>query len=185
MLFNDHSNLKGAHAFLSASKYAWDRYSEEKLIDTFRNAQAAKRGTELHAYAAEAIRLGIRQRATRQTLNMYINDAIGFRMNPEQVLFYSVNCFGTADTISFKKNKLRIHDLKTGESATSFRQHEIYGALFCLEYAQRPGEIEMEFRTYQLDECLVHVPEVETIAELMSRIVSFDKIIEKMKREEE
>lgn len=184
MIFNNHSGLNGMHAFLSASKYHWDRYSEETLIETFRNARSAARGSELHNYANDAIRLGIKQRQTKQTLNMYVNDAIGYRMSPEQVLFYSVNAFGTADAISFNKGLLRIHDLKTGVSPASMRQLEIYAALFCLEYAERPGEIDMELRIYQNDDVAVHVPETERIAELMSRIISFDKIIENLKREE-
>jgi hypothetical protein len=49
--FNEHSNLKGAHAFLSASKYHWDRYDEDKLVESFRTSMAAARGTKLHEIA--------------------------------------------------------------------------------------------------------------------------------------
>jgi hypothetical protein len=119
---------------------------------------AAQRGTELHDFARQCIVLGQKLPKTQKTLNMYVNDAIGFKMTPEQPLYYSENCFGTADSISFKQNYLRIHDLKTGESRTSMDQLEIYTALFCLEYNIDPGNIETELRLYQSDEVLVHHP---------------------------
>jgi hypothetical protein len=121
MRFNKHSELKGAHAFLSASKYSWDRYDEERLVEVFRTAQAARRGDELHEFAKEAIRLGVRLRGTN-TLAAYVNDAIGFKLSPEQVLVYSMNVFGTADAIGLRGRTLRIHDLKTGEKPGDFRQ---------------------------------------------------------------
>ena len=58
MNFNRHSELNGRHAFLSASKYHWVNYSDEKLETVYATALAAKKGTELHNFAAEAIRLG-------------------------------------------------------------------------------------------------------------------------------
>jgi hypothetical protein len=134
MNFNDHSKLKGFHAFLSASSYHWLNYTEEKLITAYTNALAKERGTELHDFAAKAIELRQKLQASKKTLNMYVNDAIGFRMIPEQVLYYSDNCFGTADAISFRKNFLRIHDLKTGATPAKMEQLMIYAALFCLEY---------------------------------------------------
>ena len=183
MRFNKHSELKGAHAFLSASKYSWDRYDEERLTEVFRTAQAARRGDELHEFAKEAIRLGVRLRGTN-TLAAYVNDAIGFKLSPEQVLVYSMNVFGTADTIGLRGRTLRIHDLKTGEKPGDFRQLKIYAALFCLEYGERPGELDIELRIYQNDEVQVYIPPVEDIAELMSRIITFDKVIERLKVEE-
>lgn len=110
MQFNDHYKLAGKHAFMSASKYHWINYSADKMAETFRTAQAAALGTRLHNTAAELIELGIKLPRSRKTLNMYVNDAIGFRMQPEQVLYYSDNCFGTADAISFdhRKKFLRI-----------------------------------------------------------------------------
>ena len=107
-------------------------------------------------------------------------------MQPEQVLFYSDNCFGTADAISFdnKKKLLRIHDLKTGETATHIEQLRIYAALFCLEYRYKPSELDIELRIYQLDEVLVDRPTVEDILPIMDKIITFDKIIDKIKSEE-
>jgi hypothetical protein len=181
MLFNSHFRLIGQHAFLSASKYHWINYDADKLTEVWTNSQAAKRGTELHALAHQLIRLGVKLPKTSKTLNMYVNDAIGFRMMTEQPLFYSENCFGTTDAISFTKNLLRVHDLKTGIISGSMHQNEIYVAMFCLEYGVKPGEIEIETRIYQDDEVLVNSPTTDTIAHLMSKIVVFDQHIERLK----
>lgn len=180
MLFYDHSKLSGQHAFLSPSQNSWLNYNDDKLIDRLKTARAAEMGTRLHALAAEHILLGIRMPRTNATLNAYVNDAIGFRMTPEQVLFYSVNVFGTADAISFdeKKKFLRIHDLKTGVTKVNMDQLEIYAALFCLEYNYRPYEIEMELRIYQNDEVIIHNPNPSGILHIMDLIVHFDKLIE-------
>ena len=144
MIFNSHSELRGLHAFLSPSSYHWVNYNDQKLEARFVAAMAAKRGTDLHALAHEAIRLGVKLSRSNKSLSTYVNDAIGYKMACEQTLYYSDNCFGTADTISFNRGKLRIHDLKTGISATSEHQLEVYAALFCLEYGISPFEIEIE-----------------------------------------
>lgn len=183
MIFNIHSDLKGQHSFLSPSQHAWINYDEEKLEQFFNNRQAAKRGTELHEFAMNAIRLRIRLARSQQTLNMYINDAIGFRMIPEQVLFYSYNAFGTADAISFRKDFLRIHDLKTGASPTSMSQLLIYMAYFCLEYRIKPFDIQAELRIYQNDYIQVMTPDPDEVTHIMDRVVHFDKRIEEMKAE--
>jgi hypothetical protein len=137
------------------------------------------KGTRLHEYAKESILLGIKQAKVKKTLNMYINDAIGFRMTPEQILFYSENCFGTADAISFRQDVLRIHDLKTGVTPASMKQLEIYAALFLLEYKQKPKDIEL--RIYQDDLIIVHNPLLEEIEIVCERIIESDKIIQMIK----
>ena len=114
---------------------------------------------------------------SKQTLCMYVNDAIGFRMTPEQVLYFSPNCFGTADAISFEKNFLRIHDLKTGTTPASLKQLYIYAALFCLEYDVKPGEIECELRIYQSDNILIDNPTADDILPIMDKIIIFDRLI--------
>jgi hypothetical protein len=101
-------------------------------------------------------------------------------MRPEQVLYYTNNCFGTADAIIFSNNLLRIHDLKTGITPASMNQLYIYDALFCLEYDIKPGEIKIENRIYQNDEILIAEPTAETIVPIMSKIISFDRIMNKM-----
>ena len=181
MNFNKHSDLEGQHAFLSASKYHWINYNEEKLDITYTKFLATQRGTRLHAFACECIRLGIKLPKSRKTLNLYINDAIGYKMITEQPVYYSDNCFGTADAISFRQNLLRIHDLKTGETPTSIHQLEVYTALFCLEYVIKPKDIEIELRVYQTDEVIVHEPLVEDIMQIMDKIIVFDQRIDKMK----
>ena len=145
---------------------------------------AAQKGVILHAYAEMSISLGQKLPRTKQTLNMFVNDAIGYGMEPEVILHYSDNAFGTADAISFRKNKLRVHDLKTGETPVSFTQLEVYAALFCLEYKYKPNDISMELRIYQNDEVLIHEPDPLTIQEIMGKIISYDKIIETVKIEE-
>lgn len=184
MNFNDHSKYEGAHAFLSASNHAWVNYDEEKLIRVYSNKMAAIKGTELHDFACKAIKLGIKLPNNGQTISMYINDAIGYKMTPEQVLFYSPNAFGTADAISFKKKKLRIHDLKTGVSEVSMVQLEIYAALFCLEYDVKPNEIQTELRIYQSGNVIVEDPEPDDIYHLMDKIITFDKCINELRSEE-
>lgn len=183
MDFNKHWHLEGKHAFLSASSYHWIRYDDEKLMATFMNAKAKQRGTELHNLAHDLIRLGVKLPNTKTTINQYVNDAIGFRMTPEQVLVYSDNAFGTADAISFRKNKLRIHDLKTGEHKASFEQLEVYAAFFCLEYGIRPFDIDIELRLYQNDECSILIGDPDKITHIMDRLITFDKLIDAMKAE--
>lgn len=180
MIFNQHSNVQG-HAFLSPSNYHWLNYTEEKLEARYASFRSAKRGSDLHALAHEAIRLGVKLSRSNQSLSTYVNDAIGYKMSCEQVLFYSENCFGTADTISFRRRNLRIHDLKTGIYVTSFHQLEVYAALFCLEYSIDPREIDIELRIYQRQEIRVDTPTAEMIMEIMDTIVRFDAYVEEMK----
>lgn len=184
MHFNEHYELEGRHAFLSPSSYHWVNYSDEKLYTTYSNYLATQRGTRLHAFAKECIELGIKLPRSKKTLNMYVNDAIGYHMVPEQPLFYSSNCFGTADSISFRKDFLRIHDLKTGITQVSMTQLEVYSALFCLEYMVKPDEIGMELRIYQNDTAIVHEPDSEIIFSIMEKITDFDSMIETYKDEE-
>ena len=181
MIFNKHSELGGQHAFLSASSYHWINYDLDKLTETYLNAQAARRGTELHAFAHHAITLGIKLPRSTKTLNMYVNDAIGFRMAVEQILYYSANCYGTADAIVLTKDVLRIHDLKTGIIPGSFHQLEIYASLFCLEYGFKPGDLQIELRIYQDDEVLVKIPEIDDIAHIISKIIVFDQHIDNLR----
>ena len=124
-------------------------------------------------------------KVSKKTLNAYVNDAIGFKMTPEQILFYSDNCFGTADAIAFRGDLLRIHDLKTGAIPAHMEQLEVYAALFCLEYKVKPADIRMELRLYQSDDILVGNPTVEDIAPIMDKIITFDRIINKIKEQEE
>lgn len=177
MFFNRHTNLEGLHAPFGASKSSWLRYSDEKIVDTYKNLKAAEIGTQLHEWAKQTIDLGIKQSRSKKTIYSYVNDAIGFNMSTEVVLYYSDNFFGTADAICFRNNFLRIHDLKTGKRPVHIEQLEIYAALFCLEYKVKPTDIKIELRIYQNDEILYHEPEPEEIISVMEKIVHIDKII--------
>ena len=183
MNFHSHSNLKDQHAFLGASKYHWINYDDEKLISSYKKYQATIRGTVMHDLACRLISLGVRLPKSKKTFNMYVNDAIGFKMQPEQVLYFSDNCFGTADAISFKNNFLRIHDLKTGEVPAHMEQLQVYAAIFCLEYGYKPGDIDIELRIYQNDQILYLEPEIDDIAHIMDKIITFDKYIDQLKEE--
>ena len=184
MNWNKHFRLEGQHAFLGASKYHWINYDNQKFVEVYDKLKAAQRGTQQHELAALCIRSGQKLPKANKTLNMYVNDAIGFKMTPEQVLYYSDNCFGTADAISFRDGKLRIHDLKTGATPAHMEQLLIYCALFCLEYKFKPIDISAELRIYQNDEIIVFEPAVDDILPIMDKIQTFDKIIERLKESE-
>ena len=186
MNFNKHFGIEGQHAFLGASKYHWINYSEDKVAESYLKYLATLRGTELHDFARRCIELKQKLPKSEKTLNMYVNDAIGFRMTPEQVLYYSENCFGTADAIAYneKQKFLRIHDLKTGQTPTHMEQLQVYAALFCLEYKIKPSDIGMELRIYQNNEILMMEPTVEDIAPIIDKIITFDKVINRIKNEE-
>lgn len=186
MNFIKHSDLVGQHAFLGASKYSWLNYDDEKLVQTYLNSLAVQKGTELHDLACRLIKLGVNLPKSKTTLNQYVNDAIAYRLTPEQPLYFSRNCFGTADAISFddRKRFLRIHDLKTGVTPAHMEQLEIYAALFCLEYHKQPTDLGMELRIYQNNEVLIHSPQGENIESIMKLIIRFDGQIEKLRTEE-
>lgn len=191
MILNKHSELEGKHAFLSASKYSWLRYSDEKLAESFGRAMAAARGTELHELANDLIRLGVKLPNTQATLNRFVNDCIGYNVISEQPLFYSRNAFGTADAVKFEEAKgprslptLRIFDLKTGVTPASFDQLIAYAAFFCLEYDFKPGELTFDLRIYQNDLVLRYEDDpITDILHAMNQIVHFDKIIEELRAE--
>lgn len=185
MQFNQHRNLSGTHAPFSPSSPSWLRYDDDKATEVYLNRKAAELGTRLHAWAAETIQLGIKQPRSKKTIYAYVNDAIGFKMDTEVVLFYSERFFGTADTICFRNNTLRIHDLKTGINPVKMEQLEVYAALFCLEYKIKPGDINIELRIYQNDEVIYHNPTAEDIVPIMDKIVHLNKLLEKIESEDD
>lgn len=185
MIFNEHYRLKGNHSFLSASKYHWINYDEEKFIKAYSNHEAALRGTADHEFAALCISRGQKLPKTKQTLNMYVNDAVGYRLKPEVVLRYSDNAFVTADAIDFKEKQklLRIHDLKTGVVPAHMEQLMVYMAYFCLEYKMKPSEIKNELRIYQSNDIIFYSATPEDIVPIMDKIINFNRIIEERKYE--
>lgn len=183
MRFNKHLSLQGEHAFLSPSQYHWINYTPDRLAERWSTAQAAAYGTAQHAYAQAQIDAGKRS-SHIGTLGMYINDCIEHKMVTEQVLFYSENCFGTADAIQFRYRTLKIFDLKTGVISGSVHQLEVYAALFCLEYGKNPYEIDIELRIYQDNEVSIFDADPDDIAFIMEKIQDFDRQIVQMRLEE-
>lgn len=183
MIFNAHYGLSGQHAVLSASKPYWLNYDPDKFEDYIRSMEAAKLGSELHAFAAHAIKLKQRLRTSKKTVNLYVNDAIGYRMEPEQTLYFSPNCFGTADAISFRHDVLRISDLKTGVSKPNVKQLLVYAAIFCLEYAESPAHIDIELRFYQNDEIALFKADSADVLAIMDKIRVADKRINELREE--
>ena len=209
MLWNDHSRdiQKGDHAFLGASRYSWLNYDEDRLKAAWKSQYATVMGTILHELASNLIdnKIKITKRDTHLVLykllenyiprcvidldrimdNLvpYVYDGIGYRMMTEQILYYSENCFGTADSIIFdeKKRLLRIHDYKSGETPAKMEQLIIYDALFCLEYGMKPGEIDHELRIYQFGDQLIANPSADDILPVMDKIVRMDELVDSFK----
>lgn len=203
MIFNDHSKLEGQHAFLGASTYHWLRWDDETLEKRYYGRYSQQIGTELHKLAKDLIENRIKLAKhdkkiidiTLGRLNIpkgsydseiilndllpFVNDAIGFRMTPEVILYYSINCFGTTDAITFDDfNKiLRIHDYKSGLTPTKMDQLIIYSALFCLEYKKNPFDFEIELRIYQNGEIIILNPEPTVIEGVMNLIMTKNKNI--------
>lgn len=209
MIWNKHSKdvPEGAHAVLGASQHAWLNYDEDKLFESYKRRYAQAIGTITHGYARKFIKWGQKAHAGDKTgllvhlldsgipanaidinrlfknWQLYVNDAVQAKMRPEQVLYYSNNAFGTADAISFKKERLRIFDLKTGEGKADMDQLFIYAALFCLEYDIGPGSIDIETRIYQYADYEVEYPTAEDILPIMDQIQTFDRLIEQYREE--
>lgn len=176
---------KDSHALFGASTYHWINYSEEKMIETYINGEAKKKGTELHELAYKLIKNKIKLPEIDLTLNMYVNDAIFYGLRPEEPLYYSDLFYGTADAIGIDHNILRIHDLKTGKTKSSLHQLEIYAAYFCLEYNLIPTDFDdIEIRIYQNNDIIIGHPGTEEIVPIMDKVVTVDKIIQNLKEDE-
>ena len=183
MRLNRHSDLEGKHSFLSPSKFAWLRYDDSKLERMFMEHLAHLRGTKEHEFAAKAIELGHKMSDEPKTINMYINDCIGWRMKPEVPLYWSDHCFGTADALGFLSSQmlLRISDLKTGKTRTSFDQLIIYAALFCLEYEfPKPWELQIELRIYQNNRIKFEVADPDEVFHAMDRILTGTRLLDQI-----
>lgn len=182
MNFTKHLGLEGVHAPFSPSQPSWLRYDDKKLVEAYSAKKATEMGTLYHAWAKQTIDLRIRQPRSNKTLYAYVNDAIGYKMSTEVLLYYSNECFGTADAISFNHNVLRIHDLKTGKIPAHMEQLKIYAALFCLEYNYKPSTIEIELRIYQNDDIQVCRPEADEISDIMTKIEHIHLVVNALDR---
>lgn len=204
MIWHDHSRLVGTHAFLSASQPSWRNKNADELIEAKKNSYSQQIGTLLHVYAADCIKYGEKLRKTDQrgikfdlirkgipeyaidmnriypTFMSYVNDAVGYGLKPEMILYYSNECYGTADAIDMDGKLLRIHDLKTGVKSAKMEQLMIYAGLFYLEYGVNPGSVPAELRIYQMDEVLVYEPEIDEIREVMDDIEEKDRVLKAM-----
>lgn len=203
----ENSDLEGKHAVLGASQYYWLNYKTSDLKKKLRPKYAPQIGTLLHRLAAEDYiskskkmvqedrrfvkeylmdegipKFAIDMNSCFGNLKRYINDAVRNQMDPEILLYYSDNCFGTADAISFESNYLRIYDLKTGSGKVSMRQLMIYAALFCLQYEIEPEDIDVELRIYQAKNLMIEHCDSDPIREIMDKIVMFNRKIEHMRR---
>lgn len=179
MNWKTYSALTNTHAFLSPSRHHWINYSDEKLIESFKNHQRIALGTRLHKLAAELISLARLQPQNAESFNAFVNDAIGYGMTPEVLLYYSPRCYGTTDAIKYEDGSLRIHDLKTGKTPGSMKQLLIYAALFCLDYEIDPLDLKTVFlRIYQNEEVIELNPRPPDIFEITKRIISADKILQ-------
>jgi hypothetical protein len=106
-------------------------------------------------------------------------------MQPEVVLYFSPNAFGTVDAIAYRYHRLRVSDLKTGVTRSSEHQLEVYAALFCLEYEVDPFSLRgIELRIYQDGRCRVYEGVPWFIKAIMDKIVRFDALINELRKEE-
>ena len=189
MKWNNHYNLTGKHAILSPSGYSWLNYDPDKMRSVFLNKLKVEQGTYLHDLASRLINNRFKLLDLPQAFNMFVNDAIAARMDSEVLLYYSDNCFGTADAIKFDEdnNALYIYDLKTGDSKPSFKQLYIYCALFCLEYGYTTKRAinRMHFvcRLYQGDGYEEEIVEPAVVFGCIQQIINMDKVISDLKLE--
>lgn len=206
MNFNRHFELEGKHAILSASSWRWLNDDQDALVQRLCSQYATTIGTilhdvarkhikhriKLHKYDKNSVALELLEQGIPafiidainfdgmfNNLMNYVNDGIMFKMQPEVVLYYSKNFFGTADAIMYseKDNFLRIHDFKSGVSPTHMEQLLIYAALFSLEYRIKPKEFDSELRIYQNGEVVYHEPSADEIMSVVETITTFDKFI--------
>jgi len=108
------------------------------------------------------------------TTRVYIQDCVGFKMDPEQELRYSNLFWGTSDCVSFRDGYLRIHDLKTGAVPAHMEQLQVYAALYCLMHDVKVNDISIELRIYQNNEVICDTPTAETIGSIMNFMVKRD-----------
>ena len=192
-----------AHALFAPSQPSWLRYeNEDQIISRLKSYYAQAIGTLVHEKAKSCIERRKKLNKNSSILlelyllenkipeaiidiqdlypnfMLYVNDCISMKMLPEQKLAYSEYCFGTADAVSFKKNLLRINDLKTGKLQAKMDQLKSYAGLFCLQNDIKPSAIKTELRIYQFGEANLYSPSAEELQDVMDRIVVTSNIVE-------
>lgn len=175
------------HSFASGNIKAYESYDEENLDDVrkgFRNYVRGRYPLDQDKTSALAFMFLDNMRYVPEeswlSVAQFINDGCQYKMNSEQPLWYSDNAFGTTDAISFYRNKLRIHDLKTGDTPAKIMQLNIYAALFCLEYHKHPDQIKIELAIYQFGNVTKESPDSKDIRDLMDLIVEDDRVLNLM-----
>ena len=211
MIWNDHSRdfPAGSHAMFSPSQPGWINLKDaEEVFKRYMASKATLIGTVVHEEACECIQTktkytkkeAVKVLTKRLVLNgvsrsafdpeflagnfvNYVNDALGYGMEPEKALYYSKWCAGTADAILYdeKKKILRIHDLKTGITPAKFLQLEAYASLFFLEYGDvlhvTPGDVSIELRIFQGGEVNEMFPTSEDIVPIMDKLIWLTKVM--------
>lgn len=204
MIWNNHKELEGKHAFMGASNYHWVNYDDRTFEARYYSQFSQIIGTTIHQLAHDCIvsrtklnkhDIHLVQMALYKAfvprdaydpslildnLMAFVNDAIGFHMSSEILLYYNAFCFGTTDAIGYyeKEKILRIHDYKNGVVAADIRQLYIYSALFCLEYKVNPRSLNLiELRIYQNLEVLIDRPTGDVIQEYMDKIQNRTELI--------
>lgn len=206
-MWNDHHELEGRHAFLGASQFHWINWDFTTLEQRYFGQYSQLIGTTIHELAHQCICSRTKlNKNDKHVIELYlnkafvpkaaydsenilinllpfINDAIGYHMSSEILLYYSNNCFGTCDAISIdeKEKIIRIHDLKTGTTPAHMEQLLIYAALYCLEYKKNPQQYKFILRIYQNFEIIEGSPDYTEIEKFMKIIVEYDKHIQFMK----
>lgn len=207
MIWNDHKEFEGKHAFLGASQFRWINWDFQTLEERYYGQFAQLIGTTLHELAQDCINHRIKlNKSDKHLIDLYlskvyvpkaaydsdaillnlipfVNDAIGFHMSSEVVLYYSYYCFGTCDAICVneKEKIIRIHDYKSGETPAHMEQLLIYAALYYLEYRKNPNEYKTILRIYQNFETVEYIPEPMEIEKFMKLIRDYDNHIQIMK----
>lgn len=200
MQWKNHLEVSREHSLLSPSQPSFLNLDDEGLLNRYMKSYATEAGTILHKYAEDLIRTRFKLENNRTekkhvqfelarhyipnsvididavfpVLRAYVNDGIGFAMIPEKKLVCDpVILFGTADTICFRDNHLRIHDLKTGTSKVKMEQLLIYAALFCIDYEVNPDEIDIDLRIYQTgqEDVICYKPTKEEMHELIHKLL--------------
>ena len=214
MIFRKHLELNGRHAKLSPSSWRWLNDDDESFVKRICSLYLADIGTILHDIARKHIKHRIKLNkydkknvmlelvergipayvvdminldAIFENLMRYVNDCVAYKMTPEVILYFSNNCYGTADAINYNEEThiLRIYDLKTGTTPAHMEQLIIYVALFCLEYGIKPNSIHVELRIYQGgEEPWIDEPTVEQITTAIETIITRDNFMNKMREED-
>lgn len=205
MIWNNHKDLEGKHAFMGASNYHWVNYDNITFENRYYSQFAQTIGTAIHKLAHDCIvsRMRLNKHDTHliemtlykayvpreaydpnlilENLIPFVNDAIGFHMSSEILLYYNNYCFGTTDAIGYyeKEKILRIHDYKNGINQADMRQLYIYAALFCLEYHVNPKSLKLiECRIYQNLEVVIDNPTPDIIQDYMDKIENRSELIQ-------